>query len=857
MTAFPPAIDIDLDTRMRSDFLNYAMSVITDRALPDVRDGLKPVHRRILYAMREMGLVPEKPTQKSAGVVGEVLKNYHPHGDTSVYDAAVRMAQDWSLLHPLIQGQGNFGSREGDGPAAYRYTEMKLARIAMQLFADIDKETVDMRLNFDGRVHEPTILPAAFPNILVNGTDGIAVAMATYIPPHNLREVANAVFAYLDNPAISPRDIAKIMTGPDFPTGGIVHDIDGYVTALETGRGTMKLRATWHAEETKRHTLLVIDSIPYQGNIATICERMGEIINPKDNTTLIDDVTDFRNESSRTIRIVVELRKNSQPELAFNKFLALRVGLETSIPYNAVVLDNNVPKQLGVVDIIAKWVAFRIHTIRRAGEYDLRKARERLHILEAFIKAINRLDEVIAFIRASADGPSAKTGLMSLLDIDEIQSQAILDMKLQKLTGLELNATKDEHTKIAGVVAHLEVFVTDEAQQVATLRADLEKIATTYGRDRQTEVQHSLSRLTREDLTERQDVVVIITKAGYVKRIPASEVTKQNRGTRGRSWMNVGDDDAVEAIHSGSTHDYLLAVTTSGKVHAKKVFQIDEGKPGTKGRHVSNVLEGMAADDRIVRMLTIPEFSEDLFIVTVSIHGQIKRTPLSDLSGSTRSTGMNLLSINDDDALAAVDVCREYDHILIVGSNGRCVRFIADHQQMRPMGRNAAGSRAIRLPDNERVVGMIVLHGDGTPQTTTTRTITEDDGSTSEIQDLDTTTMDADTYLLTVGAYGVGKKTRVSEFTAHARGTKGVTCFNINGKTGPLVRALRVSDDLDIIMVSGKGVTNRITTTDVRCTNRVASGSRLITLDKGDALAEISTVVRDVESLPDSEPSSI
>lgn len=808
-------LPVDIDGHMETAFINYAMSVIQDRALPDVRDGLKPVHRRILYAMKEMGLTPEKTTQKSAGVVGEVLKNYHPHGDSSVYDAAVRMAQPWSLGHPLISGQGNFGSRDGDGAAAYRYTEMKLAKISTHFFDGIDKNTVDFRPNFDGRIQEPTILPAAFPNILVNGTEGIAVGMATSIPPHNLREVANAVFAYLDNRDITARDISAIMKGPDFPTGGIVHDLDGYQSALDTGRGAMKLRATWHEETGKRHTLLVIDSIPYQSNKATIVSRIADLVNDKK----VEEVTDLRDESDAKIRIVVELKKGASAELLFNQIISMGTGLEVSIGYNSMLLDGPEPRQMGVIEIISKWVAFRTNVIRKAAEYDLIEARHRLHILEGFMKAINVMDKVISTIRGSADGPTAKISLMDLLAVDEIQAQAILDMRLQKLTGLELTGIQNEHTKITANVADLEDFVASIARQEAVLRDDLAKIAQSFGHDRLTTVEHSLSRLSREDLVEREDVVVIITEKGYVKRIPTSAMDRQNRGTRGRSWMTTGDDDQIRSIQSGSTHDYLLAITHEGQVHAQKVYQIPEGAPGTKGRHVRNVIEGIAPDARIESMITVPDFSDDLFLVTITTDGSIKRTMLSEYAGATMKNGLIALRLEPGAELVAVDVCREDDEVVVVSSGGKAIRFIINATELRPMGRKAIGNRAIRMRDDERVVGMIVIPS----------------GTVSNA--------DKARYLFCIGQRGAGKRTILSEFPTHHRGRGGVTSFVVSPKTGPLVKALGVQENQDLVLISQKAITNRFSVESVRSMGRAASGVKLMNLDEGDIVVEASAVI--------------
>lgn len=807
---------------MNQSYVDYAMSVILDRAIPDVRDGLKPVHRRILYAMHEQGMTPAKATRKSAGVVGEVLKLYHPHGDKSVYDAAVRMAQPWSLLHPLITGQGNFGSIDGDGPAAYRYTEMKLAKLAMHFFGGLDQNAVDVRDNFDATTTEPTILPTAFPNILVNGTDGIAVGLATSIPPHNLREVVNAVFAYLDNSDITAHEISKVLTAPDFPTGGIVHDLDGYIQSLETGRGTMKLRGTWHAEEYKNKPLLVIDSIPYQVKKMDIVTKIGDLVQEK----IVDDVTDIRDETNRTkgVRIVVEMKRGGSPELLFNQLLAHKTGLETTISYNCMLLIGHEPRQMGILEILKRWVDFRIETIRRITEFKLGQAKDKLHVLEGLIKALGMLDEVIALIRASKSPSIAKEGLISLLRIDEIQASAILEMRLHRLTSLEIEGVTAEHAGVAAKVADLEDILAHRERQEAILREDLKVVGESFGVDRMTSVSASLSRLKRADMIEREEVVVVITTGGYVKRIPVTAMSRQNRGTRGRSLMPTGETDTVEAVHSGSTHDYLLAFTESGQVHARKVYEIEE-----KPRFIRRVIDDITDDDKIVKLLTVPDFSEDLFLVTVSAQGSIKRTKLSEYVNATRRGGTSALKIEEGDAIAAVDICKQNDHIFLIASNGKAIHFIADDVNMRVMGRTAVGSRGIRIDQEDKVVGMVVVTNSSGPDVAFG---TED-------------------YIICIGERGIGKKTPVSEFPEHARGGQGVVCFKITNKTGGLIKALGSHNDSDLIMMSSNGISNRVAVAKVSTNGRAASGSILMNLDDGDRIVAASLVVHENDSVED------
>jgi len=828
---------------MRKSFIDYAMSVIQDRALPDVRDGLKPVHRRILYAMREMGLTPEKTTRKSAGVVGEVLKLYHPHGDASVYDAAVRMAQPWSLLHPLITGQGNFGSIDGDGPAAYRYTEMKLAKIALNFFVGIDQETVDVRDNFDATATEPTILPVNFPNILVNGTDGIAVGMATSLPPHNLREVAAAVFAYLDNREIAAREIAQIMVAPDFPTGGVVHDLEGYVAALETGRGSVKLRATWHEETQKNRTLLVLDSVPYQTNKSTLVERIAELI----NTKAVDDVTDLRDESNKNgIRVVIELRKGTSAEHIFNQLVARRPGLEVTIAYNAMLLADQQPRQMNVREILQRWIAFRLETIRRAAVYDLDKAEKRLLVLAGFIKAIGLMDKVIATIRASKDPPQAKIALMNLLDIDEIQAQAILELRLSKLTGLELDAIRAEHAHVLTVVRDLQGLLASERRRVTILRKDLKSVVDAHGVERRTKVERTIARLSREELTAREDVIVFASVNGYVKRVAAGATERNGRGARTKSGLTTAPDDVVEEMYAGSTHDYLIALTARGQLHAKKLYDVPETSPGGKGRHVRNVVDGIDSEDTIVKLLMIADFVEDRYLVTVTRSGAVKRTRLAEYAAAVRRGGIAAAKLDDGDTLVAGAIVADYDHIVLAASNGKAIRFVADDDGLRPLGRGAGGTRGIKLERGDHVVALLAVAGNGKAQALHT-IAREVEGALTQVHELDTRAMDRDRYVVCVGRHGIGKKTALAEFGTQARGGKGVVCYPVTARSGPLVRALGVDPSHDLAIVSAQGTLTRAPIVAIRTTQRTSSGAPLVTLERGDSVVDVRAVRRERE----------
>lgn len=592
---------------MENNFLDYAMSVITGRALPDARDGLKPVHRRILYAMHTLNIGPNGPHKKSARVVGDVIGKYHPHGDSAVYDSAVRMAQPWVMQHPLIDGQGNFGSIDGDGAAAMRYTEMRMTRMGQQMFNDIGKNTVNYRPNYDGTEQEPEVLPLAYPNLWINGSEGIAVGMATSIPPHNLNETVAAFMAWMDNPDIQLAEIAALMPAPDFPSGGLVHGIDGYVNALATGSGRVKVRARWNTEERRGGTRLVFTEIPYLVNKARLVEQIAELVQEK----TIDGIADLRDESNKKgIRIVLDIKKGYEAELIALQLIA-KTELEVSINYNVRALVGQQPKQLSIFDIFSVFRDHRIEVIQRRTQFDLDRTMERLHILEGLLKALDMLDETISAIRKSKEVEEAREKLKVLLGIDDIQAQAILDMRLQRLTGLQIQDIRDEHAKLSAFADDLRDILANPPRQTQIMRDELEKARDQHGIPRRTELATHLSAVTNEDLIKDEDVVIMATRNGYLKRLPLSVLNRQNRGTKGRSIMDVGEDDVVTAIHTASTRDYLLAVTDAGQVHAVKTHAIPESGIGNKGRHYRNVFEGMADNAHVVAMLSTKELNSE------------------------------------------------------------------------------------------------------------------------------------------------------------------------------------------------------------------------------------------------------
>ncbi|ADC73255.1 DNA gyrase, A subunit (plasmid) [Thioalkalivibrio sp. K90mix] len=789
-------LELEIGNVMRSSFADYAMSVITDRALPDARDGLKPVHRRILYSMHQLGITHMVAHKKSARVVGDVLGKYHPHGDSACYDSAVRMAQHWAMRHPLIDGQGNFGSIDGDNAAAMRYTEMRLSKLGTRLFADIQKNTVDFRDNFDGTEREPEVLPLTYPNLLVNGSEGIAVGMATSVPPHNLRETADAFLAWLDNPEITTREIAQHMPGPDFPTGGILHDLDGYIQALDTGRGAVKLRSQWTVEDRPRGgSRLVIDQIPYAVNKAKLVEQIAELVREKK----IEGVADLRDESNKKgIRIVLEIKREFEAEaIAFQ--LVTMTQLETSVRYNIMALVGQTPMQLGVRDLFEHFRAHRIEVIQRRTQFDLDRALDRLHILEGLLMALDRLDETIATIRASADADEARGGLIDLLGIDVTQAQAILDMKLQKLTGLQIQDIRDEHDRLTAEVADLRDILARSERQVEIMRTELLDLCDQHANERCTEIDTSLSKVSAADLIPEEDVMLIGTQQGYLKRIAAKDMNRQNRGTKGRSIMSVGEDDLVTTFHAGHSHDTLIALTDSGQVHAIKAYDIPDTGLGNKGRHYRNVFEGV--EGNVVAMLTVDGLeSVTHSLVIFTAQGLVKRTPLSAYSNATRRGGIQGISLVEGDSIVCARVSKDEpnESVIVAADNAKAIRF--GMEEARAIGRTSRGVRAMNLSEDARVVAGDIIHAD----------------------DLEKA------HLMVVSEKGLGKATPASEFRLQSRGGKGVTSYTPNKRSGPVVAATVLFEGADVVLFNDQGGANRIAGSDVPHNGRATTGSAII-----------------------------
>jgi DNA gyrase subunit A len=821
---------------MEKSFIDYAMSVITDRALPDSRDGLKPVHRRILFAMHEAGNDHNKAYRKSARTVGDVIGKFHPHGDTSVYGAAVRMAQPFSLREPLIDGQGNFGSIDGDNPAAMRYTEMRLMRLSSEMFTDLHKETIEWEDNYDGQEKMPQVLTAPFPNLLVNGVDGIAVGMASSMPTHNLRDVCAAAIKLIDQGDMTAKEFYDVVQGPDFPTGGLVYGVDGFLNAIEKGTGRLKLRSKFEVEDKGRGaSRLVITEIPYQVNKSKLVSKIAELVREK----TVDGITALRDESSKAgIRVVIELRADTDATVMFATLCKL-TELETSINYNCTVLHNHKPVQMGLVDILKNWLIFRQDVVTKRYIYERKKARERLHILEGFIKALDRLDEVIALIRAAKDGSEAKTGLMALLDIDDVQAQSILDMRLQKLTGLELNDIRTEHSNVTQKVADLTEIIESPEKINSVIKDELVAIIDRYGSERLTEIGHGIESISREDLIEREDVLIAITKGGYVKRMAADVLSKQNRGGRGKRAMAVGDDDEVSAMYSAHSHDTLMVFAQSGQVYGIKAYQIPEGALTSKGRHIKNVIDGM--NEEVSAIVNVPEQGEGKSIVVVTADGTVKRSALDVYDNATRKGGIKGLNLEEGNSIVGVFVCQSHDHLILVSDEGQAIRF--DIEDVREIGRTATGVRGIKLEEESKVVGAYVIEGDGT-ELPMRQVMRERSGEIVPVDEPDTSKMDEGKYLVCIGEKGVGKRTPVADFGVQSRGGKGVTAFKSNRKTGLLTAAFGATLDNDLIMFASNGISNRISVESISEQGRATSGVILMNLDEGASIASVTLAMK-------------
>lgn len=793
---------VDISQEMRESFISYAMSVIVSRALPDVRDGLKPVHRRILYAMHDMGLTPDKGFRKSANVVGEVMAKYHPHGDSSIYEAMVRMAQDFNTRYLQIEGQGNFGSVDGDPAAAMRYTESRLSKLALELLSDIEKETVDFNPNYDGRHEEPVVLPSRFPNLLVNGSGGIAVGMATNIPPHNLTEVIEAVEAMIDDPNITVAELMKIIKGPDFPTAGEILGYSGIRRAYETGRGSITMRAKTLIEENKGKTRIIVTEIPFQVNKARLVEKIAELVREKK----IDGITDLRDESDRKgMRIVIELRRDVVPKVVLNN-LFKHTQMQSTFGVNMLALVNNRPRVMNLRDMIFYYLEHQREIVRRRTEYDLRQAEARAHILEGLRIALDHIDEIISLIRASQTGDEAREGLMTRFGLSEIQAQAILDMRLQRLTGLEREKIENEYHEILAKIAEYRAILADENKIYAIIREEIGLIKDKFGDGRRTVITIGEDMIEDEDLIPEEEVVVTLTHSGYIKRLPSSTYRSQKRGGRGVQGIGAKDDDFVEHLHITSSHDYILFFTNKGKVYRLKCYEIPDLSRTAKGTPIINLIQ-IEKGERVTTVIPVQEFRDDQFLFFATKKGVIKKTELSSFE-NIRKVGLIAVNLREDDELIGVRLTDGEQEIIMGTKQGMSVRF--KENDARSMGRNATGVKGITLDDNDDVIDMDVVK------------------ENAEV--------------LIVTAYGYGKRTPISEYRLQSRGGKGIKTHNVTERSGNVIGLKIVEPGTDLMLITSSGLIIRTEITGISVMGRYTQGVKLVRLDDNEEVVSVAKV---------------
>jgi len=803
-----------LEDEMRESFIDYSMSVIVQRALPDVRDGLKPVHRRILYAMSQAGLSPGRAYKKSATVVGDVLGKYHPHGDSAVYDSMVRMVQDFSLRYPLVDGQGNFGSVDGDSAAAYRYTEARLMPLATELLADIEKETVNYADNFDGSHQEPTVLPARVPNLLINGSSGIAVGMATNIPPHNLREVVAATTALINDPDLPQEELESLVTGPDFPTGGFICGREGIRDAYRTGRGRIVMRARATIEQIDANSeRIVITEIPFMVNKSRLIEQIAQLVRDKK----LPDIRDLRDESDRDgMRIVVELKRDAVPEIVLNR-LYRHTQMQSTFGTILLALVDGQPKVMSLRETLQHFIDHRLEVIVRRSEYDLKRALEREHILEGLKIAVDNIDEDIKIIRGSKNTETASEQLQESFELSERQAKAILDMRLARLTGLEIEKLEEELAEVRELIAELRRILGSEEVRMGILKDELAEVSDKYGDDRRSEITHAIGSFNVEDLIVEQDMVVTVSHQGYVKRLPVDTYRAQRRGGRGLRGMDTKEEDFVEHLFVASTHDYLMIFTRRGQCYWKKVWEIPEGSRASRGKPIVNLLN-LGPDEKIAAVVPVREFSEDHYLIFGTRRGVVKKTALSAY-GNVRSVGLNAINIAEGDELIEVRVTSGGDEILIASRKGMAIRF--NEADARPMGRATGGVRGLNLREGDEVVGMVVAREDST--------------------------------VLVVAENGLGKRTPISEYRLQKRGGFGVINLKVSDKTGEVVTVRAVSEDEQLMFITRNGVVNRQRVAEIRVIGRATQGVRLVNLDDGDVVMDVARVIIDEENGDDVE----
>jgi DNA gyrase subunit A len=807
-------IPINIEDEMKSAYIDYSMSVIVSRALPDVRDGLKPVHRRVLYGMYDLGVFSNRAHKKSARIVGEVLGKYHPHGDTSVYDAMVRMAQEWSLRYLLVDGQGNFGSVDGDSPAAMRYTEARMQKISEEIMADIEKETVDFQLNFDDTLYEPKVMPTKVPNLLINGASGIAVGMATNMPPHNLTEVIDGTLAYIDNNEIEIDELMNHIKAPDFPTGGIIYGYEGVREAFKTGRGRIVMRAKIAFEESNGKDAIIVTEIPYQVNKADMIKKTADLVNDKK----IEGISNIRDESDRNgMRIVYELKRDAVPNVVLNT-LYKYTQLQSSFSVNNIALVNGRPQMLNLKELIHYFVEHRHDVVVRRAKFDLRKAEERAHILEGLIIASDNIDEVIALIRGSKDGDEARSKLIERFSLSEIQARAIVEMRLRQLTGLEQDKLRAEYEEIMKLIAHLRELLANKDLRMQVIKDELNEIKDKYGDERRSVIEYAGGDVSIEDLIADENVVITISHAGYIKRTNLSEYKTQNRGGVGQKSAGTRDQDFLEHLFVATNHQYMLFFTQKGKCFWMRVYEIPEGSKTSKGRAIQNLIN-IENDDKVkaficTQDLKNEEYTNSHYVIMATKQGIVKKTLLEQYS-RPRQNGIAAITIREDDELLEAKLTNGNSQILIAVKSGKLVRF--EEGKTRPMGRNASGVRGITLADEkDEVIGMVSVN-------------------------------DMSSEILVVSENGYGKRSSLEDYRITNRGGKGVKTLNITDKTGRLVSINNVTDADDLMIINKSGLTIRMEVSDLRVMGRATQGVRLINIKGNDSIAAVTKVMKEEE----------
>ena len=811
-------IPINIEDEMKSAYIDYSMSVIVSRALPDVRDGLKPVHRRVLYGMHELGIRSNTAYKKSARIVGEVLGKYHPHGDSSVYDTMVRMAQTWSLRYLLVDGQGNFGSIDGDSPAAMRYTEARMRKMSEDLLADIEKETVDLQLNFDDTLSEPTVLPTRVPNLLINGASGIAVGMATNMPPHNLTEVVDGTIQYINNSEITIDELIQTIKAPDFPTGGTIYGYEGVKEAFLTGRGRIVMRANANIELVRDKECIVVTEIPYQVNKAEMIRKTAELVNDKK----IEGISNIRDESDRNgMRIVYVLKRDAIPNIVLNKLYKF-TSLQSSFSVNNIALVNGRPQLLNLKQLIHFFVEHRHDVVVRRTKYELRKAEERAHVLQGLIVASDNIDEVIAIIRASVNPEEAKNNLILKFELSEIQAKAIVDMRLRQLTGLEQDKLRSEYDELVKTITDLKDILEKKDRRMVIIKDELIEIRDKYGDERRSKIEYAGGNFSVEDMIPDEKVVITISHLGYIKRTPLSDYKTQNRGGVGQKASTTRDEDFLEHLFVGTNHQYMLFFTQKGKCFWMRVYEIPEGSRTSKGRAIQNLVN-IEQDDRVKAFICTQDLKDEdyinnHFVIMATKKGQVKKTSLEKYS-RPRANGINAITIREDDELLEAKLTNGNSQILLAVKSGKAIRF--EESKTRPMGRGASGVRGITLADNkDEVVGMVSVN-------------------------------DMDTNVLVVSENGFGKRSDLEGYRMTNRGGKGVKTISVTEKTGSLVTLKNVNDDDDLMIINKSGIAIRMAVSDLRIMGRATQGVKLINLKDGDAIAAVAKVMKDDDDVED------